>query len=78
MTTIYLTRYALTSGVQRFDWVIDYSAGRGRVGDFTCGKDLFFSRAEAITRAEKMRTAKIASLKKQIARLEALTFEVEG
>jgi len=30
-----------------------------------------------MARAEEMRTAKIASLKKQIARLEALKWEVE-
>ena len=31
----------------------------------------------AIARAEKMRTRKIASLKKQIAKLEAMTFSAE-
>lgn len=41
------------------------------------GRDWHRSRASAVARAEEMRVAKIASLKKQIARLEALKWEVE-
>jgi hypothetical protein len=39
--------------------------------------DWYRTRSAAVVRAEEMRTAKIASLKKQIARLEALKWEVE-
>lgn len=41
------------------------------------GRDAFQQKADALDRAAKMRDKKIASLKKQIAKLEALTFEVQ-
>jgi hypothetical protein len=38
------------------------------------GKDVFLTREEAVEAAEKVRLKKIASAKKQIARLEAMSF----
>ena len=41
------------------------------------GKDWHRTPESALARAEEMRKAKIASLKKSIAKLEAMTFSVE-
>ena len=44
---------------------------------YTLGRDIHATRAEAVKAAETARIIKIASLRKQIAKLEKLTFEVE-
>lgn len=43
---------------------------------YTVGKDAFVSEQQAITAASAMRDKKIASLKKQIAKLEKMQFKV--
>ena len=80
--TVYVVKYALTKGILPFeaDKFDEKSMIRGR---FTNSKyDEWFFKGqwaktlpEAIELAEAMRLRKIASLKKQIARLEKLSFE---
>lgn len=80
MTTVYVTRYALTQKVQS----MEASGISGAVASILLPQGYtnyvhkphwHLVRSEALARAEGMRTSKIASLKKQLARLEALTFE---
>ena len=82
--TVWITKYALTSGIQEVpllsriadDMVKVQWADRG----FNNGTELFFGKDyhdtqdAALARAEEMRTAKIASHEKSIAKLKKLTF----
>lgn len=88
---VYLTKYALTTCIQVIDAEKEassyYTPGQFELsagGDlwngwqtYRVGKDFFFSKEAAIEAAEEKRTKKLVSLKKQIAKLEAMTFEVE-
>lgn len=74
----YITKYALTVGVKEVDardvgdGMIEYNEG-----GYTCyahGDDWHATPYAAKIKAEAMRAAKIASLKKQIAKLEKLAF----
>ena len=77
----YITKYALAGGIQEVDGYIThngyfadtYSHGAAM---FAGKKEYFLNVDEAILRAEEMRNAKIKSLKKQIDKLEKMTFEV--
>lgn len=81
----FITKYALTEGIQEKEGEVIGTDGRYfsnsnlagyAVGRFFLGpKDWTTDRDVAVERAESMRKAKIASLKKQIAKLEALKFE---
>ena len=81
--TVWVTRYALSDGVIEFvanDSEIQqgsfYAACEGLLARCqTEGKDWHSTKASAIARAESMRAKKIASLHRQIAKLEALRFE---
>lgn len=78
----YISKYALSVGIEEFDLPVEPNE-RGGVwflehSPYRCHS---YSRNEwhldypsAAARAEQMRVAKIASLKKQIAKLEKLTF----
>ncbi len=83
--TYFMTNYALTKGIKPMKCVDEYSAemGSGRhyvklagIGLywFEVGKDAHETEAAAKAAAESMRLKKIASLKKQIAKLEAMKF----
>mgnify|MGYP000983773435 CR=1 FL=1 len=80
---IFITKYALTKGIFRAEgsvaagvavykqsnkWYDQYAHGEG--------KDWTRTGLAAIQRAHQMRVAKIASLKKQIAKLEAMDFKI--
>lgn len=77
---MYLTKYALSRGVKGIEadpsgqYVRDINNRWG--GLYTIGRDVFESKQDAMADAEKRRKSKIASLKKQIAKLEKLTFVV--
>ena len=80
----WVTKYALTSGIMEVGGTISKQyAGlfhvpakeRGHFGQTFHGLDWHTVKADALDRAEEMRKAKIASLKKQIAKLEALEFK---
>jgi hypothetical protein len=79
---IYVTKYALKMGIQELDadeitgsraWINSRQFGTA-FGNYFCGNDWHKTKAEAIARANQMRDQKIASLRKQIAQLEAMTF----
>lgn len=73
----YVTKFALTKGIIELDDPEFYEnyIVIGRLDPMINPVDWFNNRQEAIQRAEEMRINKIASLKKQIANLEAMKFE---
>lgn len=78
----YVTKYALTTGIEKVK-VISTSACGGYVKTdeypwsfLKVGKDVFATKEEAITAATAMRDRKLASMRKQIAKLEKLSFSV--
>ena len=81
----FITQYALTLGIQE-RWGTRYPDKDGKMfcspnpsgvesQFYGEGVEWHLTRESAVARAEKMRLAKLASLKKQIARLEALEFK---
>lgn len=77
--TVYLSKYALTSGIEKYEANGTCGDDYVRIHDawnlMKMGRDCFKSFAEAQKDAEKRRIKKIASLKKSITKLEKLTFE---
>ena len=90
-TTIWVTRYALSSGIFSVEATLHTSRADGRKGptmasferedggsiSFVSKPDWHYTREDAVTRAIEMRRNKILSLKRQIKNLEALTFDGE-
>jgi len=80
MAAFYVTKYALTGGIRKIEGEADKSRYDDRliVRDgynwLVLGRDVFADESDANADAEKRRIAKIASLRKQIAKLEKLTF----
>lgn len=80
MPTMYLTKYALTDGVKEIEATESSIPGYVRIVDdrwssiFKVGSEVFATLELAHADAEKRRLRKVASLKKQIAKLEKLTF----
>lgn len=84
MAKVFITKYALTVGIKeietdiirgRFEnreYVIDDSYSYFRIGE-----NAFTDKSEALKKAEEMRQNKIASLRKQIEKLEKLSFKSE-
>lgn len=80
---VYITKYALTDGIQEYDNAEVSTISRTMISIIRPGKlRLCFhkphwheTREAAIQRAEEMRLKKIASLNKQIEKLEQLKFE---
>lgn len=77
----YITKYALTSGIIQTEGEI---TSNGALFDMRAsvpiyyhgeGKEWHRTKKEAIARAEEMRQKKIASLKKQIDKLERMKFQ---
>lgn len=80
--TAWITKYALTNGIEavQAEWcgdvsaeMITYGYGDGYM-HFVHGSDWHRTPEAALARAEEMRTAKIASLKNSMAKLERMTF----
>lgn len=80
MTTIYVTKWCLTCGIEKVEaeqsknndnW---YSYGNGRFKTHVFAGDYYLDEQDAMQRARLMRSRKLASLKKQIAKLESLNF----
>jgi hypothetical protein len=76
---MFCSKYALTTGIKEFvptkafsdsDYVYD-----GPWAMLKIGREAFNTLNEAIADAENRRVAKIDSLRKQIKKLEALTFD---
>jgi len=82
MSTIYITKYALTEGILERELVKKeggmvvvkcdgWMNGKG----YFHGNDWWDTKSEAVTRANEMRRKKIVSLKKTIEKLEHLSFK---
>lgn len=76
--TVWVTKYALTRGIYQAE-ATTYSGGKyaqiaGNWSSFKLSTDAFKTEAEAKTNAEARRKKKIASLRKQIKKLQNLTF----
>jgi hypothetical protein len=77
--TIWITKYALTGGIKTIEAEPDGQYVGWKANGYQCsawgeGKQWTRSHEAAIKRAEEMKRSKISSLKKQIAKLEKLSF----
>ena len=75
--TVYCTKYALTTGIFCLTGRITQDgyfseASGGKIGYFLGRSDYRLNREDAIADFKKRKTAKIASLRKQIAKLEQM------
>lgn len=75
--TVYCTKYTLTTGIFCLTGRIDkdgtfIEASGGKIGFFLGKSDYRLNREDAIADFEKRKTKKIASLRKQIAKLEQM------
>lgn len=77
----WISKYALTMGIYEIEAPVSehgddrrYASG-GRSGFFRIGRDAHELREDAVAATEKKRTAKLASIQKQVARIKALNFK---
>ncbi|OCJ30599.1 hypothetical protein [Serratia sp. 14-2641] len=81
LTTVYITKYALSTGViKREGEIMESGSFIWREKGFhnsVWHTDYRLAETEALEKADDMRKKKIASLKKQIAKLEAMTFTIK-
>ena len=82
MKTYWISKYALSDGIEEVQTDDEpsehgYLSVRARFTSFKLGKDIHESLSQAITEAYNKRLRKIASLRKSIAKLEKLSFEVK-
>ncbi|MFH1556822.1 MAG: hypothetical protein ABII76_18525 [Pseudomonadota bacterium] len=90
MPTFWVSSHALTSGIVKVEAeepnsnnpsVLQIKGKAGRYDDYLHGEGLEWHRSEsaALARADKMKTKRLASLKKQIEKLETTPIKiVEG
>ena len=83
MKKIWISKYALSTGISCHDWdgkisEHGYVFPQGLWSSQKLGTDAYLTQGEAIARAEKMRVAKIAALAKSIKKIEALRFIPKG
>lgn len=81
MAKIFITKYALTKGIIEKEADIHsfrdgskFAYVRGEFIGYKMTVDAFYNYESAIQRAEEVRKKRIASLKKQIEKLEKLSF----
>ena len=81
MTKVFITKHALTGGIRELDAEIRKTMllAKPYVKDesgtlYYIDKDAFLDKLEAINKAKNMRDKKIASLRKQIDKLEKIIF----
>ena len=84
----YVSKYALTGGVSEVEGAIVTGTSGTKyfkpVGQrythplLTVGKDVHETREAAVEAAEFLRARKLASLRKQIAKIESISFAQEG
>ncbi len=79
--TAWVTKYALTTGIEKHESSTTFSDGmirvrpeEGGLDQFFHGKDWHKTEKAANERAEEMRLKKILSLKKQLKRYESMSF----
>lgn len=83
MTIVYVTKYALTTGVYiaeahvTGDMAVQLAKGH-MYAQYFHGKDWHLTEDEAIHRAEEMRIAKLRSLDKQMKKISALKFTIQS
>lgn len=86
MKKVFITKHALTQGIREeeaeisvFKYVSkepeENARVRGKWLGYPIGKEAFYTLEEALKKAEEMRKKKIASLRKQIEKLEKMEFE---
>lgn len=77
--TAWITTYALTKGIQEMEGEVCHNISSDMLAcansDCFHGSNWHRTREAALVKAEDMRLKKIASLKKQIEKLEKLRFE---
>lgn len=79
---VWITKYALTKGVFEVEGEVKdncFIGGNVIAGWYYAsylGKQWHRTKADALDEAERMRDAKVKSLRKQITKLEAMTFDV--
>lgn len=81
MAIIYVTKYALSSGVFKTDAVLknDGTFASWHYNgwpQYASGKDFWLTEAEALADCERRRAAKLASIEKQRKKLEAMQFTI--
>lgn len=81
MTTIYVTKYALTSGPFKVEAELKYdgSMATWRQNGYPQAlhsKDFWLTPEEALADCERRKEAKIKSCEKQIKKLQAMTFSI--
>lgn len=80
MAKVFITKYALTKGIIEVEAELHKSSYNGELfimNDYCShyiGKGAFLDKSDALKKAEEMRKKKISSLKKQIGKLEKMTF----
>ncbi|ELY2536611.1 hypothetical protein [Cronobacter sakazakii] len=84
MTKIYITKYALTSGVFTAEADVDtekrvasFRGSESGFWQFYHGDDFHFNEEAALARAEEMRIKKLKSLDKQMKKISAIKFEIK-
>lgn len=83
MTTIYVTKYALSKGPFSVDAEVKDDEGMAvykATGSYLqCfhGKDFWLTEEDALADCERRRKSKIASIEKQKTRVAGLTFEIK-
>lgn len=81
MTTIYVTKYALSSGPFKAEAELK-SEGRmavwsaGGYRNYAHGKDFWLTEEEALTDCERRRETKLKSIEKQKAKIEKIQFTI--
>jgi len=78
---VWITKYALTSGIEVVNGELfenDTAVNYGNCYAHGEGREWHKTEEAAIIRAEKMRSDKIASLRKSISKLEKLRFTPSG
>lgn len=82
MTTIYVTKYALSDGVFKAEAEISGKSATWKDAEghrwFMYGKDFWLTREEALADCERRRTNKLASIEKQKVKLQKLQFTING
>ncbi len=77
----WLVKYALSNGLKEItgksEWSEKYVTSISGM-NYRIGRDVVATRTEAAAIADAMRIKKIASLRKQIAKLEAMTFSLSA
>ena len=82
--TFYITKHALTQGIEKEQGRVCEAGGGSMIECHPVGYSAYYhgegrewhrTREAAIKKAEEMRLAKIKSIKKSLAKMEALRFE---